>query len=37
VPAEPSLPGTVIEVDIRGRRTRGTIVPLPFYKRPGRG
>jgi aminomethyltransferase len=37
VPADRSTPGTVIEVDIRGRRTRGTIVPLPFYKRPGRG
>jgi aminomethyltransferase len=37
VPANRSRPGTVIEVDIRGRRTRATIVPLPFYKRPGHG
>jgi aminomethyltransferase len=27
-------PGTELEVDIRGRRARARVVPLPFYKRP---
>jgi aminomethyltransferase len=26
-------PGTEIDVDIRGRRTRAQVVPMPFYKR----
>ncbi|MDR3312231.1 MAG: glycine cleavage system aminomethyltransferase GcvT [Spirochaetaceae bacterium] len=26
--------GTVIEVDIRGKRVEAEVVPLPFYKRP---
>ena len=29
-----AAPGTSIEVEIRGRRERATIVPLPFYRRP---
>jgi glycine cleavage system T protein (aminomethyltransferase) len=33
VPIEHTEPGTEIEVDIRGRRTRAAVVPLPFYKR----
>jgi len=33
VPASHIAVGTEIEVDIRGRRTRARIVPLPFYKR----
>lgn len=33
VPAAAAEPGRAIEVDIRGRRTRARIVPLPFYKR----
>jgi aminomethyltransferase len=37
MPADRATPGTAIDVDIRGRRTRATIVPLPFYRRPGRG
>jgi aminomethyltransferase len=31
-----TTPGTVVEVDIRGRRARATIVPLPFYRRADR-
>ena len=26
-------PGTKVEIDIRGKTTGGTVVPLPFYKR----
>jgi len=26
--------GSDIEVDVRGRRAKARIVPLPFYKRP---
>jgi aminomethyltransferase len=33
LPVEHTTPGTGFEVDIRGRRTRATVVPLPFYKR----
>ena len=33
VPIEHAVLGTEIEVDIRGRRTRAAVVPLPFYKR----
>ena len=29
-----SAEGTTLEVDVRGRRERAAIVPLPFYKRP---
>jgi aminomethyltransferase len=31
----PSLgaPGTEIEIDIRGRRAKAVVVPMPFYKR----
>jgi aminomethyltransferase len=36
VPVDRTAPETAIEIDIRGRRTRARIVPLPFYKRaPG--
>jgi len=34
VPVEHAAPGTGLHVDIRGRRTRATVVPMPFYKRP---
>jgi aminomethyltransferase len=33
VPVEHTAPGTEIDVDIRGRRVRARVVPLPFYKR----
>ena len=33
VDAAHSAPGTLVEVDIRGRRIGAEIVPLPFYKR----
>jgi aminomethyltransferase len=29
-----TAPGTELEVDIRGRRAKAVVVPLPFYKRP---
>ena len=34
VPADQAAPGTELDVDIRGRRTRARVVPMPFYKRP---
>lgn len=33
LPVEYTEPGTEIEVDVRGRRARARVVPLPFYKR----
>ncbi len=33
LPTAQTAPGTEFEVDIRGRRTRATVVPMPFYKR----
>jgi aminomethyltransferase len=34
LPAEHTSPGTEFEIDVRGRRARAQVVPLPFYKRP---
>jgi aminomethyltransferase len=34
VPVDMTEAGTEFEVDIRGRRARARVVPLPFYKRP---
>jgi aminomethyltransferase len=34
VPIGRTEAGTEFEVDIRGRRARARVVPLPFYKRP---
>jgi aminomethyltransferase len=34
LPIGSAVPGTPFEVDIRGRRSRAQVVPLPFYKRP---
>jgi aminomethyltransferase len=34
LPAERTAPGTEVEVDVRGRRLRAQVVPMPFYKRP---
>ena len=34
LPVEHIAPDTEFDVDIRGRRTRARVVPLPFYKRP---
>jgi aminomethyltransferase len=34
VPVDRTGTGTEFEVDIRGRRARARVVPLPFYKRP---
>jgi aminomethyltransferase len=33
LPAERTAPGTEFEVDVRGRRLRAQVVPMPFYKR----
>jgi glycine cleavage system T protein (aminomethyltransferase) len=33
LPTEHAGPGTEFEVDIRGRRAKATVVPMPFYKR----
>ena len=33
LPVDQSAPGTEFDVDIRGRRTRARVVPMPFYKR----
>jgi aminomethyltransferase len=33
LPIEATAPGSVFEVDIRGRQTPGRVVALPFYKR----
>jgi aminomethyltransferase len=33
LPAAANQPGTEFDVDIRGRRSRAKVVPLPFYKR----
>jgi aminomethyltransferase len=34
LPAERTAPGTEFDIDVRGRRVRATVVPMPFYKRP---
>ena len=33
LPAERTAPGTEFEIDIRGRRAKAEVVPMPFYKR----
>ena len=34
LPIDQAAPGTAFAVDVRGRRARARVVPLPFYKRP---
>jgi aminomethyltransferase len=34
LPADLTAPGTAFEVDIRGRRAKAQVTPMPFYKRP---
>jgi aminomethyltransferase len=34
VPPTLATPGTLVDVDVRGRASAATVVPLPFYKRP---
>jgi aminomethyltransferase len=34
VPADRSEPGTHVDIDVRGRRAKAAVVPMPFYKRP---
>jgi glycine cleavage system T protein (aminomethyltransferase) len=33
LPADRTAPGTEFEIDLRGRRVRAQVVPMPFYKR----
>jgi glycine cleavage system aminomethyltransferase T len=33
LPVAHTGPGTEFDVDIRGRRSRARVVPMPFYKR----
>ena len=33
LPTAHTAPGTEFEIDIRGRRMKAKVVPLPFYKR----
>jgi aminomethyltransferase len=33
LPADRAAEGTELDIDIRGRRTRARVVPMPFYKR----
>ncbi len=34
LPTGSTNPGTEFEIDIRGRKVRAQVVPMPFYKRP---
>ena len=34
VPPALKAPGTELEIDIRGRKAKAVVVPMPFYKRP---
>ena len=34
LPADKAAVGTEFEVDVRGRRVKAQVVPMPFYKRP---
>lgn len=34
VPTDMSADGTEFEIDVRGRRAKARVVPMPFYKRP---
>jgi aminomethyltransferase len=34
LPVAAATPDREFEIDIRGRRVRARVVPMPFYKRP---
>jgi aminomethyltransferase len=34
LPPDRTAPDTEFEIDVRGRRLRAKVVPMPFYKRP---
>jgi aminomethyltransferase len=34
LPSSEAVPGREFEIDVRGRRVRAQVVPMPFYKRP---
>jgi glycine cleavage system aminomethyltransferase T len=36
VPADRTAPGSEFEIDVRGRRVRAQVAPMPFYKRGAR-
>jgi aminomethyltransferase len=33
LPRDRAVPGTAAEIDVRGRREKAAVVPLPFYRR----
>src|SRR5260370_25882131 len=33
LPSDATQPGTEFEIDIRGRRAKAAVAPMPFYKR----
>jgi aminomethyltransferase len=33
LPPDRTDPGTEIEIDVRGRRAKAAVIPMPFYKR----
>jgi glycine cleavage system aminomethyltransferase T len=33
VPVDAAIPGTALEIEVRGKRIGATIVQLPFYTR----
>lgn len=37
VPVELAARGTELVIDVRGRRLRARVVPMPFYRRPSQG
>lgn len=37
LPPASAAPGTPIEIEVRGRRARAVVVPMPFYKREKKG
>jgi aminomethyltransferase len=37
VPVSHSAPGSSLEIDVRGRRVKAEVVPMPFYKRAAQG
>ena len=34
LPTDHTVPGSEFEIDVRGRRVRAQVVPMPFYRRP---
>jgi aminomethyltransferase len=34
LPTADAVPGREIDIDVRGRRLKARVAPMPFYKRP---